>query len=101
MTLAGIYQLKDRIFIHPWQLTETGLGMGTEPYVALPLEVEPANLGKAALDALNQSGRTVPHPTDWKAQRAARLKAAGVKSAAGQPLLHNMAYYTLNYIPAP
>ena len=29
------------------------------------------------------------------------LQSAGVKSAAGQPLLHNMAYYTLNYIPAP
>jgi hypothetical protein len=27
------------------------------------------------------------------------LQAAGVKSSAGQPLLHNMAYYTLNYIP--
>ncbi len=27
------------------------------------------------------------------------LQSAGVKSAAGQPLLHNMAYYTLNYIP--
>ena len=27
------------------------------------------------------------------------LQSGGVKSAAGQPLLHNMAYYTLNYIP--
>jgi glucose/arabinose dehydrogenase len=27
------------------------------------------------------------------------LQSAGVRSASGQPLLHNMAYYTLNYIP--
>jgi len=80
MKRAGIYQLKDRIFIHPWQLTETGLGMGTDPYVSLPFEVEPVDLGKAALDALKQSGRTIPHPTEWKAQGAARLKAAGVKT---------------------
>jgi hypothetical protein len=80
MKRVGIYQLKDRMFIHPWQLTETGLGMGTEPFVALPLEVDPSNLGQAAWEALHQSGRTVALPTDWKTQRAARLKAAGVKS---------------------
>ena len=29
------------------------------------------------------------------------LHATGVRSAAGQPLLHPQAYYTLNYIPDP
>jgi hypothetical protein len=29
------------------------------------------------------------------------LHAAGVRSAAGSPLLHSAAYYTLNYIPEP
>jgi hypothetical protein len=28
------------------------------------------------------------------------LTAAGVRSADGLPLLHNVAYYTMNYIPA-
>ncbi len=28
------------------------------------------------------------------------LQAPGVRNAAGQPLLHDVAYYTLNYIPA-
>jgi len=77
---AAIHQLKDRMFIHPWQVTEDGLGIASEPYVALPLDADSAALGKAALEALRKSGRTVPHPKDWKAQAAARLKAAGVKS---------------------
>jgi hypothetical protein len=80
MKSAAVYQLKDRILVHPWQRTDMGLGMATEPYLALPLEVDAATLGKTVLDALGESGRTIPHPTVWKGQGAARLKAAGVKS---------------------
>jgi len=29
------------------------------------------------------------------------LKAAGVRSEAGIPLLHSQAYYNLNYLPRP
>jgi hypothetical protein len=28
-----------------------------------------------------------------------RLHLAGVRSAKGQPLLHDAAYYTMNYLP--
>jgi hypothetical protein len=80
MRRAAIHQLKDRLFIHPWQMTDMGLGIASEPYVALPLEADAAGLGNAALEALKQSGRTVRHPSDWKAQAAPRLKVAGVKS---------------------
>ena len=80
MRRAAIHQLKDRLFIHPWQMTDMGLGIASEPYVALPPEADPASLGNAAMEALSQSGRTVPHPSDWKAQAGHRLKAAGVKS---------------------
>jgi hypothetical protein len=80
MPRAAIHQLKDRFFIHPWQVTDEGLGVASPPYVALPLDVDSATLGKAALDALNQAGGTVPHPTDWKAEAVSRLKAAGVRS---------------------
>jgi hypothetical protein len=80
MRRAAIHQLKDRFFIHPWQMTDTGLGIASEPYVALPLEADAASLGNAALEALSQSGRTVRHPSDWKAQATPRLKAAGAKS---------------------
>jgi hypothetical protein len=77
---AAIHQLKDRLFVHPWQITDMGVGIASEPYVALPLEADAASLGKAALEALDQSGRTVRHPSDWKAQAAPRLKVAGAKS---------------------
>ena len=80
MTSAAVYQLKDRILVHPWQRTDMGLGMGSEPYLALPLEIDAANLGKSVFEALGESGRTIPHPTSWKGQGAARLRAAGVKS---------------------
>jgi hypothetical protein len=76
MKRAGIYRLKDRILIHPWQLTAMGLGVATEPYVVLPLDADSAKLGQSAREVLNQSGQTVRDTTDWKALTAARLKAA-------------------------
>jgi hypothetical protein len=80
MKSAAVHQLKDRILVHPWQQTDMGVGIASEPYVAIPLEVDNEQLGKSILDALGDSGRTVPHPTVWKGQDASRLKAAGVKS---------------------
>jgi hypothetical protein len=80
MKSAAIYQLKDRILVHPWQQTDMGLGIASEPYLALPIEAAAAKLGTSVLDALGGSGRTVPQPTVWKGLAAARLKAAGVKS---------------------
>jgi hypothetical protein len=80
MKSAAVHQLKDRILLHPWQQTEMGLGIASEPYLALPIDADAGKLGKSILDALGNSGRTVPHPTVWKGQDASRLKAAGVRS---------------------
>jgi hypothetical protein len=80
MKSAAVHQLKDRILVHPWQQTEMGVGIASEPYVAIPLEADTEQLGKSILDVLGESGRTVPHPTVWKGQDASRLKAAGVRS---------------------
>jgi hypothetical protein len=80
MYSVGVYQFKDRFLVHPWNKTTMGLGMATEPYVALPLDTDANVLGKAVLDALAQSGRTIQHPTQWKGLAAPRLKAAGVRS---------------------
>jgi hypothetical protein len=78
MSSAAVYQLKDRIFVHPWQKTTAGLGIASEPYVSLPLDTH--ELGHAVLAALAESGKTVPHPASWKGQDAPLLKAAGVRS---------------------
>lgn len=80
MQSAAVYELKDRVLIHPWQRTTAGLSMASEPYVSLPLDVDAKSLGTSVLHALEASGRTVPHPTSWRGLEAARLKAAGVKS---------------------
>jgi hypothetical protein len=80
MKSAAVYRLKDRILVHPWQRTDMGLGIGSEPYLVVPIEVDAANLGESVLRALGESGRTIPHPTVWKGRGADRLRAAGVKS---------------------
>jgi hypothetical protein len=77
---AAIYRLKDRVLIHPWQRTTTGLSIASEPYVSLPLDADARVLGDALLNALSLSARTVPHPTSWKNSSTARLDAAGVRS---------------------
>ena len=80
MHSAAVYQLKDRILIHPWQQTTAGLGIASEPYVSLPLDAEPASLGNSIFIALSKSGQTVPHPTTWKGLDKPRLEAASVTS---------------------
>jgi hypothetical protein len=75
-----VHQLNDRILVHPWQQTDMGLGIASEPYVAIPLDADTEQLGRSILAALGESGRTVPHPRVWKGRDAPRLKAAGVKS---------------------
>ena len=80
MDSVAVYQLKDRLLVHPWNKTTMGLGMATEPYLALPLEAGSKAVGEAVLAAMAQSGRTVGHPTAWKGLSAPLLKAAGVKS---------------------
>lgn len=80
MHSVAVYQLSDRVLIHPWQQTSAGLGIASEPYVSLPPDAEPGALGRSVLAALSQAGRTLPHPLSWKGLDAPRLKAAGVRS---------------------
>jgi hypothetical protein len=80
MNSAALYQLKDRILIHPWQKTTMGLGIAAAPYVTLPLDAPPHALGNCVLAALGESSKEVPHPSSWKGQNEPLLKAAGVRS---------------------
>jgi hypothetical protein len=77
---AVVYQLKDRLLVHPWQQTTEGLGIASEPYIRLPLDADAEALGNAVLTALAASGRTVPHPSSWKGLEEPRHEAAGVRS---------------------
>ena len=51
---------------------------------------------------IGKDGRSVRLAVDGlRAGHVHELRAAGVKSKAGAPLLHELACYTLNQIPAP
>lgn len=61
---------------------------GTEPKIT-KIEVSPDGLkARLVIDKLQEG-------------HVHELRASGVRSAAGKPLLHPQAYYTLNYIPEP
>jgi hypothetical protein len=77
---AAVYLLRDRILLHPYQRTTVGLGLASEPYITLGLDCPSDSLGVAVLDALSQSGRTVPHPTTWNGLTKPLISAAGAKS---------------------
>ena len=46
-----------------------------------------------------QQERAALRGASWRKGTSTTLTAAGVRSAEGSPLLHNIAYYTMNYIP--
>jgi hypothetical protein len=79
---AAIFQTSKRLVVYPMARTTTGLWVASEPYVGLPMEVDPQTLGQKVLAALDASQAGVPHPTDWKAMDEPFLRAAEEKSRA-------------------
>src|SRR5258705_5100521 len=77
---AAAYRLKDRLLIHPWGESTVGVGIATEPWIAIPLDSGPDSVGRATREALAHSVTGLPHPIDWRGFAAPRLLAAGVKS---------------------
>ncbi len=82
MQSAAAYKLADRILVHPWNTTTSGVGIAGEPYLTLPPEADHETLGISMLRALAACREGVPHPSSWKGLAAPRLKAAGVRSEA-------------------
>lgn len=80
MTAASVYRFRDRWVVSPVRTTTTGLLVGSEPFVTLPLSVDNNDLGRAVRTALVLSEDVIPHPTDWKHFALPRLIAAGVKT---------------------
>lgn len=80
MRRVDVYQLPDRFLVCPLSSTDTGLLVSADLYFVIPSDAPPEALGKAVHDALAVAGRTIPHPTDWKALSTARHQTAGVKS---------------------
>lgn len=81
MLHASIYQLPDRLLVHPSRYTEAGFRVSGEPYVSIQKDASEESIGSEILNALAQSKGVVPTPTDWKSHSASLHAAAGVKSA--------------------
>lgn len=79
---ASAYKLRDRFLVHTDQITTAGVWLAAPKYVSLRLDTPAQEVGKALLSALEDSGQTVPHPTQWAGLSKPRLDAAGVKSEA-------------------
>jgi hypothetical protein len=80
MKAACVYQLKDRFLVHAESRTTAGVWLASEPFLVLPNHPTFEEIGKALLQALDNSSNDAPHPVDWKAVHAPRLAAAGVKT---------------------
>lgn len=80
VSAASVYRFKDRWIVSPDKRTTAGLVVSSEPFIALPLDVNNDDLGSILMKALALSKSPMPHPVDWKSMAAPRLAAAGVKS---------------------
>ncbi len=73
----------DKIRIHPNDTTIDGLGIATEPFLILPLDVSDEELEKAIQECLGKSRSGIPHRPWRKEETAAYYKHLGVRSHKG------------------
>lgn len=76
-----IYERRGSLFVRTCLQTEVGLWLEQGPCKMLPSSAEPTVIGEAARDALARSGKTIPHPTEWKSvdEDNPILELAGIK----------------------
>jgi hypothetical protein len=77
---ADAYRWANRVLVNSVARTRAGFSVATEPWIALPAEFQPTELGRALAEALSSSKTDLLLPIDYKALKAARLSAAGVRS---------------------
>jgi hypothetical protein len=77
MQSAAAYKLADRILVHPWNTTTSGVGIAGEPYLTLPAEADHETLGISMLRALAACREGVPHPSSWKGLAAPPITIVG------------------------
>ena len=75
---AGAYLRGDRIILHGYCDTNIG-GLACEPYRTVEAGVSDADLGAALLGVLEEA-RTVPVPSDRKAEQEKLVQGTGVRS---------------------
>ena len=70
----------DKIRMHPNDTTVDGLGIATEPFLTLPLDVPDEKLEKAIRQCLKSSKTDVAHRPWSKEETAAYYKKLGVRA---------------------
>ncbi|MCB9053297.1 MAG: hypothetical protein H6556_28000 [Lewinellaceae bacterium] len=70
----------DKIRMHPNDTTVDGLGIATEPFLILPLDVSDEELEKAIWECLEKSRSGIPHRPWRKEETAAYYQLLGVRS---------------------
>lgn len=81
MQKAGVYLRSGVILVHPHASTTAGVWIVTKPISVLK-DIEPISLGKAIVNALNQSEVGIQHPTDWKQVNNLLPNAIGIKNVS-------------------
>ena len=77
---ADAYRVANRVLVNSVARTRAGFSVATEPWISLPTELQPTELGQALAEALSNSKTDLPLPIDYKALKAARFSSAGVRS---------------------
>jgi len=81
---ATAYWRSGKILIHALAKTEPGFYIDAEPWLILPSDAHPSEIGEAIRKALRAFRPSVPVPDyrspEWKALRLGRFRAAGVRS---------------------
>jgi hypothetical protein len=79
-TIASGYSFLDRIVLHSLGQTPAGFYIACEPYVTLPREAPPEDIGRAVQTVLYGYQAEVPQPVDWKQFTAVFVRGLGAKS---------------------
>ena len=83
MSLALIYRIKNKGYLIFGSVkTETGISVGTDPYIRIAeTEINANTIASAIKIALDQDeAKRVPHPTDWNKDDKEFLRKSGLKS---------------------
>ncbi len=77
---TSVDKRKDGWYLHSCSKTTAGWWLTTAPYIRLPADARPLEVGNAVLRGLEASRHNIPGPTRWDGIIEPMLELAGVKS---------------------
>jgi hypothetical protein len=77
---TDVYKRTDGWYVHSCSKTQAGWWLSAPPFIRLPADEPPADIGNAVLRGLEESRPNIPDPTNWDGVFDPMLELAGVKS---------------------